>query len=65
MAYQTLFHVGLILTLVSEIMFMFQLFLDSEDLLGINEKNDLMGVKGVSGEELPRIELITGTSLQK
>lgn len=53
------------MTLVSEIMFMFQLFLDSEDLLGINEKNDLMGVKGVSGEELPRIELITGTSLQK
>lgn len=65
MAYQTPFHVGLILTLVSEIMFMFQLFLNSEDLLGINEENDLMGVEGFSDEKLPRIGLITGTSLRK
>lgn len=48
MAYQKPFHIGFLLTLVSEIMFIFQLFFDSEDLLGINEENDLTGVKGVS-----------------
>lgn len=58
-AYQKPFHVGFLLTLVSEIMFIFQIFFDSEDLLGINEENDLTGVKGVSNEELPRIGLIT------
>lgn len=46
------------MTPVSEIMFIFQLFFDSEDLLAINEENDLTGVKGVSNEELPRIGLI-------
>lgn len=44
-------------------MFSFPLFLDSEDLLDINEENDLMGVRGVSNEELPRAGLIAGTSL--
>ena len=44
-------------------MFSFQLFLDSEDSLDISEGNDLVDVRGVSSEKLPKTGLIAGTSL--